>query len=540
MSDMASRGLEPAEARPYVLPEQRTRGAAIAAFAVLGAASLWHVAALLGFSFWAIRYPYGLDFGEGIVWQQMRLVVSGQAFGPLDGFPVMVINYTPLYYLATSGFASVTGIGELAAGRTVSLLCLFIAAGLGSAIVFRSLAAEASRRVAAIGAAVAASVMLGNYPVLFWTPLMRVDMLALAFSFAGLYLALRAFERPAFVYAAAIAFVCAVYTKQIMVAAPAASFLVMLILRPRTAAAGIATCIALGLAILLGMNWVTDGGFSRHVFGYNASTVNLKQLLLVPMQMAIHSVFFGLAFFAMHGRSRSLVRDVRSAGGWRAARDLVLADRARTTLLVLLAYFAFSGAMLLTIAKSGANQNYVIEWLFVTAMFVGLSISDAARLVGRDYASAAAVKAPALAIVAVAALAAQMLVLPTNRFDRLEPLAPRAEMDRLAALVKAADKPIISDEMVMLLQMGKQVILEPCMPTLARVGLYDNRPYIAKIRRGDFAFFITFRERGEETFDSRYDPEVADAMDEAYPVKRRLAGYTLHLPAHSSEARRHP
>ncbi len=68
------------------------------------------------------------------------------------------------------------------------------------------------------------------------------------------------------------------------------------------------------------------------------------------------------------------------------------------------------------------------------------------------------------------------------------------------------------------------------MPTLARVGLYDNRPYIAKIRNGDFAFFITFRERGEETFDSRYDPEVADAMDAAYPVKRYLAGYTLHLP----------
>ena len=422
-------------------------------------------------------------------------------------------------------------MGELAAGRTVSLLCLFIAAFIAGGVVFRLLASEASRRVAAIGGAVASLVILSNYPVLFWTPLMRVDMLALAFSFAGLYLALRAFERPGFVYAAAIAFVCAVYTKQTMIAAPAAAFLVMLFLRPRTAAAGIGTCIGLGLAILAGMDWATDGGFSRHVFGYNAATVNLNQLILVPMQFANLPVRFGLAFFAMRGRCASLTEDVRSAAGWSAARDLMLADRGRTTSLVLLAYFATSAVMLLTIVKSGANQNYIIEWFCVIAMFAGMSLGDAARLLDRDYAASSQVKAPSLAVLAAAALAAQMIALPKDRFERLEPLAPRAEMDRFAAMVKAADKPIISDEMVMLLTMGKQVILEPCMPTLARVGLYDNRPYIAKIRNGDFAFFVTFRERGEETFDSRYDPEVADAMDAAYPIKRQLAGYTLHLPA---------
>lgn len=531
MSDMAGAAPYTREAKPHVLPDQRTRRVAAAAFLVLGGAFLWHVAALLNFSLWAIRYPYGLDFGEGIVWQQMRLVVSGQAFGPIDGFPVMVINYTPLYYLVTAGFSSATGLGELAAGRTVSLLCLFISAFVAGAIVFRMLAFEASRRVAAIGAAVAALVIVSNAPVLFWTPLMRVDMLALAFSFAGLYLSLRAFERPKFVYAAAVAFVCAVFTKQIMVAAPAAAFLVMLALQPRTAVKGIATCIGLGLAILAGMNWVTDGGFSRHVFGYNAATVNLKQLLLVPIQFANHAVVFGLALFAMHGRVRELVRVARSAPSRRAAAKHVLADRAQTASLVLLVYFVTASAMLVTIAKSGANQNYVIEWLSVAALFTGISLSDAARLLDRDYSAARAVKAPALAIVATAALAAQMVALPKNRFDRLEPLAPRAEIEQLAEMVRAADKPIISDEMVMLLTMGKQVILEPCMPTLARVGLYDNRPYIAKIRRGDFAFFITFRERGEETFDSRYDPEVADAMDSAYPLKRKLAGYTLHLPA---------
>jgi hypothetical protein len=46
-----------------------------------------------------------------------------------------------------------------------------------------------------------------------------------------------------------------------------------------------------------------------------------------------------------------------------------------------------------------------------------------------------------------------------------------------------------------------------------------------------FAFFATEYDRGDRLFDARYNPEIAQAMDEYYPRKRKLAGLVLHLPA---------
>ena len=42
--------------------------------------------------------------------------------------------------------------------------------------------------------------------------------------------------------------------------------------------------------------------------------------------------------------------------------------------------------------------------------------------------------------------------------------------------------------------------------------------------------FVTVGERGDRLFDSRYNPAVADAMYKAYPQRRTIADYTLHLP----------
>jgi hypothetical protein len=65
---------------------------------------------------------------------------------------------------------------------------------------------------------------------------------------------------------------------------------------------------------------------------------------------------------------------------------------------------------------------------------------------------------------------------------------------------------------------------------LASKGIWDERPFIARVRRGEFAFFVTRGDRGGVLFQNRYTPTVADAMDAAYPVRRRMAGYVLHLP----------
>ena len=50
-------------------------------------------------------------------------------------------------------------------------------------------------------------------------------------------------------------------------------------------------------------------------------------------------------------------------------------------MLLLLTYFVLATAMLITITKSGSNVNYLIEWLCVLAMLVGLSMRDGAAAI---------------------------------------------------------------------------------------------------------------------------------------------------------------
>ena len=39
------------------------------------------------------------DYGEGIVWQQMRNIVAGQGYTPLGVYPAIVYHYPPVYHL---------------------------------------------------------------------------------------------------------------------------------------------------------------------------------------------------------------------------------------------------------------------------------------------------------------------------------------------------------------------------------------------------------------------------------------------------------
>ena len=116
---------------------------------------------------------------------------------------------------------------------------------------------------------------------------------------------------------------------------------------------------------------------------------------------------------------------------------------------------------------------------------------------------------------------------------------PKAEIEALVTLVRSAPRPVISDDMVLLLRAGKAVEWEPAIFTeLASEGMWDERPFVRLIEGRHFAFFVTMGGRGTRLFNARYTPAVADAIDAAYPVKRRLAGYTLHLPVASAPGQR--
>lgn len=481
------------------------------ALAALGALLAWH---LYGFTLTAVRalgYPYELDYGEGIVWFQARQLLAGQAFGPIDRFPAIVFHYTPLFH-ALSGLLERLGLDGLAAGRALSLASTAAMALLVGAIVRRAALDDGGeRRAAGIAAAVAGLTLLVAFPVKVWAPLMRVDMLAFALSLGGLWCGLIALRRQAFVHLAALLFVLAVFTKQTMIAAPAAVFLVLLLHRPRTAFAGIATCVVLGSAALAALAAATDGGFLRHVFLYNVNRIALDRLDWIASIALGHVLLIAAAAIGLATRAPAIRRFLA---------DRRQAPAADVGAAMLVAYLVLTTASNALVLKSGSGVNYFIEWIAVLAIFAGLAVHRALANDG----SASSVRH-----VAVIALAAQAALLPAMPYSAAMFESRKPGLDRLAAEVRSAPGPVISDDMVLLLRAGRPVLWEPAIfAELGATGAWDERPLVTMIEQRRFALFITVQQPGGALFDQRYNPAVAEALARAYPRREKVAGLTLH------------
>ncbi|HUE79933.1 MAG TPA: hypothetical protein VMN38_09915 [Sphingomicrobium sp.] len=481
----------------------------------------------------AIRYPFEIDYGEGIVWQQALRIASGDAYGGIAQFPAIVFHYPPAFHLISTTTAAMLAMDTLAAGRLVALISTLLTSGFAGLVVFRSMREEAGAVAAAICAVIGGLVILTYWPVLVWAPLMRVDMTATALSLAGVYLGIAALRRPALIHAAALCFVAAVYTKQTSIVAPAATFLTLLLICPKVARAGIVTAVLSGLIVLGALIWWTDGGFVRHIFLYNINRFDAWRLRWIREALETHSLYFGVAAIGVGSQIRSRLPKYRGLSR-AAARARLAASPADAAMLLVLVYFLLATAMLITIAKSGSNVNYLIEWLCVLAILVGMAMRDAAIAVTQSAPAAFRRRSAnfVLAVILPAAVAVQVVMLPSIPDQRRGPIP---ELRQLVTLIREAQRPVISDDMVLLLRAGKPVVWEPAIFTeLASGGLWDERPFVRLVRARHFAFFVTAGGRGTRLFDARYTPAVADAMDAAYPQKRRLAGYTLHFPAEAN------
>ena len=243
--------------------------------------------------------------------------------------------------------------------------------------------------------------------------------------------------------------------------------------------------------------------------------------------MFVTAILFGVIL-----RVKSTFPNYRDAGAVIALRERLQSSPGDTRFFMLLVYAALAFLMTLTIAKSGSNANYLIEWMAVLAILLGIVTRDAANTAVRhSFPRRIRICSRAPSFVPLLFGLQALIFFPI--VDYAEHRAPSriAELETLEAMVRAAPRPVISDDMVLLLRAGVPVQWEPAIfAELASTGTWDERPFVDRVKAGQFAFFITARQRGDRLFDSRYNPAVADAMDAAYPVKRKIAGYTIHLP----------
>ena len=471
----------------------------------------------------AIRYPWEMDYGEGIVWQQLRWMFTARAYGPIDGFPAIVFHYPPLYHTLTAITAAALGTDQLATGRAVSLLST-LTAGIASAIlVGHLLEGRASQAYRRICGCIAALLVFTYLPVALWATLMRVDMLAVALGLVGLVAVFRSLERPWLIYLAALLFVAGVFTKQTAIAAPAAAFAVLLLVRPQLARKGIATCLVVGTSVLLTLCWLTHGGFFRHIFLYNINRLDTDRLAWIVYVAAAQALYVAIAAFVFIRRMSDIRSKYRGVENFRAALATNPAD---IRLLIAAAYLLVSTLMLLLVAKSGSNVNYFLDWFFAFGLFAAMAPSEVARGF-RDKPELRTMLG--VGIPACLAIGALLAPMPKTGDGADSPHAH--QLAQLARVIASAKKPVISDDMVVVIRGGQDVVWEPAIfAELASTGRWDQRPFIQRIRNHEFAFFITLDDEGKSTFRHRYNPAVARAIDTEYPVQQEIGGLVVRRP----------
>lgn len=470
----------------------------------------------------SIRYPFQWDYGEGIVWQQAALIPGPLMYSNSQSLPFIVFHYPPLFYLLARAALWIQP-DFLSAGRLVSSLSAVLIAIAVAGLVWIS-ARRPSRAIAAAEFAIALAtglLVLCLHAVHNWGMLMRVDMAAIAFGMMGLVVGAWANGRFWGTAMALLICVASVFTKQTQLPVGVAVFLVALLRNPCGALCAAALAGVFGLGALGLMQGLTERGFLHNIIGYNINSFSPRHAYWVFWPERSSFLFMALMLIAAGATLLGLFQrrptDPRLPAIGQFLLPFRLADRAMTSRAMLLVHFALASLMLFTALKSGAFFNYLLDWLCVGCVLIGVLLCD---LVGTGWRFS----------LVTALLIPGVLNLP---FREIPVRIPQQQLDRQAALVDriaAAKKPVASEDMTLLMRAGTPVIFEPAIVTeLASLGRWDEEPLVNMIRSGGFAFMITTEDTPGGSL--HRTPAVDAAMRRAYPrVERFGPELWLHLP----------
>jgi hypothetical protein len=470
----------------------------------------------------SIRYPFQWDYGEGIVWQQAVLIPGPRMYSNSQGLPFIVFHYPPLFYLLSRAALSIQP-DFLSAGRFVSSVSAVLIAISVAGLVWIS--ARCPIRPAARGefaiALAAGLLVLCLHAVHNLGLQMRVDMAAIAFGMMGLIVGAWANGRFWGTAMALLICVASLFTKQTQFPVGIAVFLVALLRNPRGALYAAALAGIFGLAALGLMQELTEGGFLHNIIRYNINRFSPRHAFWVLWPERSSFLVMALMLVAGGATLLRLIQQPPTDSRLPAIGQLLLrlrfADRPTTARAMLLLHFALASLMLFTALKSGASFNYLLDWLCVGCVLIGVLLCD---LLVTEWRFSLVM---ALLILAV-------LNLP---FREIPDRIPQEQLDRQAELVRriaVAEKPVASEDMSLLMRAGKPVIFEPAIVTeLTSLKQWDEGPLVDMIRSGGFAFMITTENTPGGSV--RRTPAVDAAMRDAYPrVEQFSPGLWLHLP----------
>lgn len=232
-----------------------------------------------------LAFPFDYDQGEGFELYDAVLLAQGRGIYLDNGqYPFYSSNYPPMFRLLLAPLVAVFGphiwVGR-ALGLATSLVCgaaIFVASRrLWFDGVARPATATALDR--ALGVAVPAVAALAFYAsnYVYWIgPLARAHIPMVMFSLLAAAVLDRAATTRGWITGFAL-LMAAGYTKLQAVDVIGAGFLFALIQRPRAFAAGLAACAAATGAVVLALNAATGGQFWLNVVLANVNEYDLQR-----------------------------------------------------------------------------------------------------------------------------------------------------------------------------------------------------------------------------------------------------------------------
>lgn len=496
-------------------------------FLPFGALVLFLTAGLVAFSLKAgtsLKTQEEIEYGEGIVlWQAANVTDWKKAFHPVENYPHVVFHYTPLYHLAVRLVATTTG-SLLTAGRLTSILSL-----VGSCLVMALLVAvclpsgrsSAARWLASFSAA----TLIFTTPVWTWACYMRVDTLAVLLSIVGLALFIIARRRSALAFLSFACFVAAVYTKQTMVAAPAACLLLAFVEKPRFSVSLLAFSVFAGLVTLFMLQTVTDGLFLRHIFSYNLNPFYLRAVFSswidhtsrLPALIGV-AVMFPTTLFCRQAQSVSEL--------WERVRLALARSAFERCVVVVTVYFWLAAAVVTaTIGKQGAAKNYFFELDVAASLISGLFLGWLVRRLSfrprGPYALLAFFVIPLFLLHSMGNLTTLYQAAVTFS----QPTSNRSE--EIVRFVQQLPGPVYSEDMTILMRAGKEIPAEPAIITaLAMAKQWDESSFVHRIEHGEFEAIVVHSLENRE----RFTESVARAVQQRYYLGKDLNWIKVYLP----------
>ena len=460
------------------------------------------VVIFLAHALMAVCHRYPLDYGEApLVDQAMRLAAGRNIYRPdISSPPYTISNYPPLYILSMAPYVGLFGPSFLM-GRVISTLCGLASAAFLALIIY----ADTEDRLAAV---VTAALFLAFPYVVGWSPLARVDMLALAFSTAGLYVVARWPTTRRGLVVSALLLVAAIYTRQsYALAAPLAAF-VWLWTQDRRQALRLAALVGgTGLGLFLILNVLTRGGFY-----FNVVTANVNE--------------FDIERLERHWRNlRKAIPILLIFGG----AFLFLAPRRLRSWPLLVPYLVGATLSALTIGKIGSNVNYLLELCAALSLVAGAWVAWSRQCHW--------LRAVLLILLAlqVGQLMQATLKGPVEGLKwQLKPAGALKDLERFVA---TADGPVLADEFAGILTLqNRPLYIQPFEVTqLANAGLWDQTALLTGIHNREFPLILIHHFMNWPVYKERWTPEMLSAIIENYAPTRFLAETVVFQPRDIAE-----